>query len=537
MNSSQKGKTFDRWDRDGVAQHRNTMHEIAMQKQLSMYQREEKLLERELREISKVKETLLQIRAPLRRKVQAAAVEDNSAESTGVERNLRKGFVPATKTSVASSSVDQRCTNKLDSDGTNVPTSSTRTSFPMKQNGSSSSPKTRQRNISVRELPTKRHQNTPPGISGGKGFPQRNISASAFCAEERPVSEDSGKSGFLPTIKTPEPVPECSPSVKRKTPLLDRPLSASKDTEVVYNARSPSKLSPIASSEADTTMSRARSVPCDLPSHPITPRGRRAHSETDEVTTLTMEETLRIKGKFRQIGHSVIATALLKGLKQKGQLSSEAIHNMHKPISLGEGNVTKNEKNKGGDESTSESKGNDEKEKPSTQGRKRPTFRSVARKTIYVNRMLSVRNNVKGRSQSDLSQIENSRAKGVVANSTEKRENSGQSKDFRSKGATIAEQQRRSSITEIQPDCNLQRESETENTSQTKQMSGKQSTGVDPFRPLMNPRTAHARRRKHTLTGEFIFQSSLGDIDSQRTQLNEQTMGNKSVRFASDAWT
>lgn len=537
MNSSQKGKTFDRWDRDGVAQHRNTMHEIAMQKQLSMYQREEKLLERELREISKVKETLLQIRAPLRRKVQAAAVEDNSAESTGVERNLRKGFVPATKTSVASSSVDQRCTNKLDSDGTNVPTSSTRTSFPMKQNGSSSSPKTRQRNISVRELPTKRHQNTPPGISGGKGFPQRNISASAFCAEERPVSEDSGKSGFLPTIKTPEPVPECSPSVKRKTPLLDRPLSASKDTEVVYNARSPSKLSPIASSEADTTMSRARSVPCDLPSHPITPRGRRAHSETDEVTTLTMEETLRIKGKFRQIGHSVIATALLKGLKQKGQLSSEAIHNMHKPISLGEGNVTKNEKNKGGDESTSESKGNDEKEKPSTQGRKRPTFRSVARKTIYVNRMLSVRNNVKGRSQSDLSQIENSRAKGVVANSTEKRDNSGQSKDFRSKGATIAEQQRRSSITEIQQDDNLQRESETENTSQTKQMSGKQSTGVDPFRPLMNPRTAHARRRKHTLTGEFIFQSSLGDIDSQRTQLNEQTMGNKSVRFASDAWT
>lgn len=250
-----------------------------------------------------------------------------------------------------------------------------------------------------------------------------------------------------------------------------------------------------------------------------------------------MEETLRIKGKFRQIGHSVIATALLKGLKQKGQLSSEAIHNMHKPISLGEGNVIKNEKNKGGDESTSESKGNDEKEKPSTQERKRPTFRSVARKTIYVNRMLSVRNNVKGRSQSDLSQIENSRAKGVVANSTEKRDNSGQSKDFRSKGATIAEQQRRSSITEIQQDDNLQRESETENTSQTKQMNGKQSTGVDPFRPLMNPRTAHARRRKHTLTGEFIFQSSLGDIDSQQTQLNEQPMGNKSVRFASDAWT
>ena len=534
MNSSQKGKAFERWDRDGVAQHRNTMHEIAMQKQLSMYQREEKLLERELREISKVKETLLQIRAPLRRKVQAAAVEDNSVESSGVERNLRKGFVPSTKTSDTSPSVEQRCTNKLDSDGTNVPTSSTRTSFQMKQNGSTSSPKMRQRNINVLELP-KRQQNTPPGISGGKGFPQRNISASAFCTAEGTVSEDSGKSGFLPIIKTPEPAPECSPSVKRKTPLLDRPLSASKDTEVVYNAQSPSKLSAIASSGANTAISRARSVPYDLSSHPIKPKGRRAHSETDEVTTLTMEETLRIKGKFRQIGHSVIATALLKGLKQKGQLSSEAIHNMHKPISLGEGNVTKNEENNGGDESTSESKGNDEKEKPSTQGRRRPTFRSVARKTIYVNRMLSVRNNVR-RSQSDLSQIENSRAKGV-ANSTEKRDNSPQSKDFGSKGATIAEQQRRSSITEIQKDDNLQKESESENTSQSKQMSGKPSAAVDPFRPLMNPRTAHARRRKNTLTGEFISQSPLGGVESQQTQLNEQTMGNKSVRFASDAWT
>ena len=535
MNSSQKGKAFDRWDRDGVAQHKNTMHEIAMQKQLSMYQREEKLLEKELREISKVKETLLQIRAPLRKRVQAAAVEDNLVESTGVERNLRKCFVSSTKTSVASPSVEQHCTNKIDSDDTNVPTSSSRTSFQMKQSGSTSSPNTRQRNISVLELP-KRQQNTPPGISGGKGFPQPKVSASAFCTGERPAYEDGGKRGFLPIIKTPEPSPECSPSVKRKTPLLDRPLSASKDTEVAYNARSPSKLSPIAPSGADTTISRARSVPCDLPSHPNTPRGRRAHSETDEVATLTMEETLRIKGKFRQIGHSVIATALLKGLKQKGQLSSEAIHNMHKPISLGEGNVTKNEENKGGDGSTSESKGNDEKEKPFTQGRRRPTFRSVARKTINVNRMLSVRNNVRRKSLSDPSQIENSRAKGV-ANSKDKRENSAQSKDFGSKGATVAEQQRRSSITEIRQDDNLPKERESENTSQTQQMSGKQSAGVDPFRPLMNPRTAHARRRKSTLTGEFIFQSPLGDRESQQTQLNEQTMGNKSVRFASDAWT
>ena len=532
MNSSQKGKAFERWDRDGVAQHRNITHEIAMQKQLSMYQREEKLLEKELREISKVKETLLQIRAPLRRKVQAAAVEDNSVESSGVERNLRKVPAPSTKTSLASPSVQQSCTNKVDSDGTNVPKSSTRTPFQTKQNGSTS---TRQPKISVLELP-KRQQNTPPGISREKGFSQQKMSAPAFYAGKRSVSEDSGKSGFLPILKTPEPPPESSPSVKRKTQLLDRSLSPSKDTERDYNARSSSKLIPIATSRADTTISRARSVPCDLPSHPITPRGRRAHSEADEVVTLTMEETLRIRGKFRQIGHSVIATALLKGLKQKTQLSSEAIHNMHKPISLGEGNVTKNEENKDGDESTSESKGNDE-EKASTQGqRRRKTFRNVARKAINVNRMLSVRNNARRRSKSDPSQIENSLAK-AVANSKENRDNSAQSKDVGSKGATIAEQQRRSSITEIQQDHNLRKESESENTSQTQQMSGKQSAAVDPFRPLMNPRTAHARRRKNTLTGEFIFQSPSGDIESQQTQLDEQTMGNKSVRFASDAWT
>jgi len=536
MNSSQKGKAFERWDRDGVAQHRNMMHEIAMQKQLSMYQREEKILEKELREISKVKETLLQIRAPLRRRVQATYLEDNSVKSTGVERNSGKVSVSSTKTSEASSGDQQSCTNKLDSDGTNglkLQTSSTRTSLQTKHEVSKSSANTRQHKISVLELP---RQNTPPGISGGKGFAEGKISAPAFYSGTRPFCEDSGKSGFLPIIKTPESPPEFSPSVKRKSPLLDRPLSASKDTEVVCNTRSPSKLSPIAPSRADMTISRARSVPCDLPSHPITPRGRRAKSEADEVATLTMEETLRIKGKFRQIGHSVIATALLKGLKQKGQLSSEAIHNMHKPISLGEGKVAKNEENKGGDESTSsESKGNDGDEKPSTQGQRKVTFRNVARKTINVNRMLSLRNNIKRRSQSDPSQIKNS-SENAVGYSKDKRDNSTQSIDFGTNGAKIAEQQRRISTTEIQEDNNSQKESESENTSQTQQISGKQSASVDPFRPLMNPRTAHARRRKNTLTGEFIQSPSL-DFESQQTQLDDKTMGNKSVRFASDAWT
>ena len=116
MNNGQKGKSFERWDRDGVAQHRNLMHEIAMKKQITMYQREEKLLAKELREISKVKETLLQIRAPLRRRVQAAVLEEN-LESLGNEgRNSRKTSVTMRKISVAANtSAQQKCTKNFGS--------------------------------------------------------------------------------------------------------------------------------------------------------------------------------------------------------------------------------------------------------------------------------------------------------------------------------------------------------------------------------------------------------------------------------------
>ena len=83
MNNSQKGKAFERWDRDGVAQHRNMMQEIAMKKQITMYQREEKILEKELREISKVKETLLQIRAPLKWRVRGAELQKTWSKAQG----------------------------------------------------------------------------------------------------------------------------------------------------------------------------------------------------------------------------------------------------------------------------------------------------------------------------------------------------------------------------------------------------------------------------------------------------------------------
>lgn len=550
MNNGQKGKAFERWDRDGVAQHRNIMHEIAMQKQISMYRREEKILEKELREISKVKETLLQIRAPLRRRVRAAALEENLVENSGVEKNLRKASVATRKTSMATPGAQQSCTNKHGSDGSSgfkPQPSSGRTSIQSKHDMISPTPNLRQRKISV--LETRGQQNTPQGMSGGARFVQRKISAPAFYAGKRPVSEESGKSGFLPVIKTPNPPPESSPSVKRKSPLLDRPLSANKDndSEVVNRTRSPAPLTPLAPSRVDMTLCRARSVPCEPSPNPITPRGRRAQSEADEVATLTMEETLRIKGKFRQIGHSVIATALLKGLKQKGQLSSEAIHNMHKPISLGEGSETKNEENKGADESTSESKDDDE-ETAVKQG-PRQTFRNLARKTVNVNRMLSVRNTARRRSQSDPSQSESlssgtaaySRPK-TVGNSTGKQSEKGLGQEKRENSAQSKDLPRRDSVTEIQQDNNLQDDSESENTSQPQQMYRKQSATVDPFRPLMNPRTAHARRRKNTLTGDIKdffeqVQSPSGDVEPQRSHPEEQTTGHKSVRFASDAWT
>ena len=550
MNNHQKGKAFERWDRDGVAQHKNLMHEIAMKKQISMYQREEKILERELREISKVKETLLQIRAPLRRRVQAATLEKDFVESSGPEKNLRKASVATRKTSVVSSGAQQSCTNKQDPDGTSglkLQTFSGRTSLQAKHDSVTPSPNMRQRKISV---------NTPQGMSGGTRFAQRKISAPAFFARRSPVSEDSSKNGFLPVIKTPNPPPEISsPSVKRKSPLLDRPLSAAKTNEVDFHTRSPATSTLMVPSRVDTSLCRARSVPLELPSYPMsTARGRR-QSEADEVATLTMEETLRIKGKFRQIGHSCIATALLKGLKQKGQLSSEAIHNMHKPICLGEGSETKTEDNKGTDESASESKENDGEEEAMKQGHGRQTFRNLARKTINVNRMLSVHNSARRRTKSDPSETDKNSAATTaysrpktVASSTrkhsdkglgqEKADNSVQPKDFRANGAG---QRRRDSVTEVQQDTNTQDGNESEHNSQ--QMYKKQSGDVDPLRPLMNPRTAHARRRKNTLTGDMMADliekahNASGDAKPQKLHPDEQTTGNKCVRFATDAWS
>ena len=352
MNTSLKGKPFKRWDRDGVAQHRNLMHEIAMKKQITMYQREVKLLEKELREISKVKETLLQIRAPIRRRVRVAEMEEKLLESSGTERNLRKTPVATRKVNVTRTPAGVQH-DSANTTGTSEMTQSeelSRTALDENNNFHSPTSNFQQRKIKVLERVQK---NTPLGEPGGQRLSQRKISPPVFLASKTPASEENGKSGFLPVIKTPNPPQNCSPKLKTVSPLLERPLSEVKVDDEVENRslRSPVLLTPLAPSGVDAAQFRAKSVPCELLSHPIgTPRSRPRQMEVDETKTLTMEETLRIKGKFRQIGHSVIATALLKGLKQKGQLSSEAIHNMHKPISLGEESETsKNDENKNGE--------------------------------------------------------------------------------------------------------------------------------------------------------------------------------------------
>ena len=563
MNNSQKGKAFERWDRDGVAQHRNLMHEIAMKKQITMYQREERLLEKELREISKVKETLLQIRAPLRRRVRAAEMEENSLDSSGTERNLRKMSVATRKVSetrtpgVQHDSANTTGTSEMmqlneGSNGLKHKNEMPRTAFEGNSN-SSSTPNFRQRKISVLE---REQKNTPLGVPGGQR--QRKISAPAFLAAKTPASEENDKSGFLPVIKTPNPPQDCSPMLRRVSPLLERPLSAVKnDDEVGYRrSRSPALLAPLAPSGVDMAQFRAKSVPCELSSRPVgTPRGRPRQPEVDEATTLTMEETLRIKGKFRQIGHSVIATALLKGLRQKGQLSSEAIHNMHKPICLGEESDTaKNDENKNGEgEDDSKEEGEELAEaKPAIN--KKKSFRNIARKTINVNRMLSIKNDRK-RSQSDPEKYHsaantfNTRPKSVanpimksldkgtghetMNNSAQRKDSSGNSAGSRGRDKDRA--------TEFQLDTNNSQD-DTENESNVQTQHRKQSS-VDPFRPLMNPRTANARRRKNTLNGDVMkdfyetVQNSWRDAEPQLTQADDQTAGNKSVRFATDAWS
>lgn len=504
MNSNQKGNAFAGVDRDGVAQHRNTMQELAMRKQIAMYQREEKILERELREISKVKETLLQIRMPLRRRVKEAEFEEqnNGARSDGSFRKAT--LVVARSSSITRPASNPQFVEKGDESNINLLKSKPALSTTTEGNSISALSSKDIRGHKTVQIARSRK---PPKVE------QTKYLAPVFPAVKRPASEGSNKYESLPPINEISlPRATCSPSVRRKSLLMNKPTSEIKYPEKQCESRSLSSSGAYASilldrNDADTSKDycRAKSVPCAHPaaSHGLQNRaGSQRRTETDEATTLTMEETLRIKGKFRQIGHSVIATALLKGLRQKKQLSSEAIHNMHKPISLGEETV-KYDFNNNTDSGASS---NETKEELPDQKHNKKTFKRIAKKAINVNRLLNATKD-RRRSLSD-------RGGDPALNSIVTRPSALAIKEYeqqnsipstrrkkcwagKGNGAT----QRRENQSEFQRNTNKMQDYMEDTSTPGSQHFRKQFKDVDPYRPLMNPRTAHARRRRHTFNG------------------------------------
>ena len=508
MNSNQKGNSFDKVDRDGVAQHRNIMQELAMKKQITMYQREEKILERELREISKVKETLLQIRTPLRRRVEEAEFEEQNNGGTS-EGSFRKAT-----SAVARNSSMTRPANVLYGNPQFVENGG-ESSINLLKIKPELSTTTEDNSISaLSSMEIRGHKTVqiarsrkPPGVG------QTKYLAPVFPAVKRPASEGSSKCESLPPINEINPPrATCSPSVRRKSLLMTKPLSAIKYPKKQGESRRVSSSGPYASTlldsnDVDTSKDhcRAKSVPVARPaaSHGLQNQaGPQRRTETDEATTLTIEETLRIKGKFRQIGHSVIATALLKGLRQKKQLSSEAIHNMHKPISLGEETV-KNDVNNNTDSGASSK---ETKQESFDQKNDKRTFKSIAKKAINVNRLLNV--------SKDRRRLLSDRVGDSVSNSIVTRPSAFAVKEYEQENSIPSPQrkkcwaakgngatQRRENQSEFQRNTNKVQDYMEDISTPRSQQFRKQYKDVDPYRPLMNPRTAHARRRRHIFNG------------------------------------
>ncbi|XP_068725084.1 uncharacterized protein [Montipora capricornis] len=521
MSNNLKTNALDKWDRDGVAQHRNIMQELAMKKQITMYKREEKILERELREISKVKETLLQIRTPLRRRVEEAELEDTLDQSSrGTERTVRK--TPSVKTRSRNLT---RPPSVWYGDNAKFEVMDTES----KSGLYSKTSKEGENCAKALNIPH-RHACTLE-IVGQKNIPalaysrdtqtlaQRNGSASVLSRSKRPASEGSGKCERLPALNTLNPPSNCSPSVRRKS-RMNKPFSATRldHQSDHYLPRSSTLFTP---NNTDTRhLLRSKSVPCGQSSHSAEcqpSRARQSRTETDEATTLTMEETLRIKGKFRQIGHSVIATALLKGLRQKKQLSSEAIHNMHKPISLGEEReTTKSDQNNNVNEEEASLKEPEEELHVTNQTSNKKSFRSIARKAINVNRFLTVtkeRRLSKSDPEGVFAMSAVTTRPNPLANTSENTldkvtgqeasiHSAQRKKSWTSNGTERP--QRRNSATEFQQDTNKTQEfADSKNALHSQLIFRKQSKDVDPYRPLMNPRTAHVRRRRNTFSGDL----------------------------------
>lgn len=433
-----RSKGLEKFDRNGVVQHRNHVCEIALKKRISTFQKEGKMLEKELREISKVRETLRQIRAPLRRKVLEDAMQE---QERGNDESRNSRAVRTRKVNMISADGMQEKYNNNNNNNNKKVIGQRRESAyrersvesqervrsktscsgllarPRETNSARSAPHEvplRRKKLSVYESPV-----THTESGEAEKLRRRKISAPVYCGMKSPniprISKeeclsDGSRNGFLPPIS-----PNTSPRTNRRSPLLEITSSVGSDDEDGRKSHARSFLSP----------SRAESLWYSRDMNLTTSRGRSTTDPEDEKT-LTMEETLRIKGKFRQIGHSIIATALLKGLKQKGQLTSEAIHNLHQPISLNSG------KEKGEEEGSESEERKDENEEGKEE-EKNSKFRAIARKTINVNRLVGGQLS-RRRSQSDPSS--NTKAhksetnveeqgKGESASNSEDREDGG----------------------------------------------------------------------------------------------------------------
>lgn len=372
-----RSKSLAGIDRDRVARHRNQMHEIALQKQISVIQQESKLIERELREITKVKNTLMQIRSPLKKRVLRSEVQINYRETKRPTRNCQT----LKKRHPSKPGKKEQKLNKVDSslafDGCEVERSKLKpiakhdgpnpcrkqldpavnlNSSHEQQTDDGKNPQIRKISFAKHEKTSEREmENVEKCLSAGEncGLPPVDVFKST-CNNIRVSKLEANTANTTRSISA--------------TPL-SKPVSVSVQDRPETSMTVALRKSKLSEQPASVELSR-----------PAASRSR--YEQEQEQLTLTMEETLRIKGKFRQIGHSIIATALLKGIKQRGHLTSEAIHNMHKPVMVSDKTVNQEQEKK--QEREQEQEGNEDNDDvPVKKGLEK--FRKVTRKAMNVN--------------------------------------------------------------------------------------------------------------------------------------------------------
>lgn len=353
---------------DKVARHRNMMHDIALKKQINVIQREGRILERELREITKVKQTLMQLRDPIRRRVmQHENIDEEEVAHIQKKASVLYGLPRQTVSRQGRASAANKQTN-----------SQNKLNDLMDIKGLANKSKNNQQKTTD-VLP---NRNCKKGFSSARKTPEKNnfLSFPTINDHSKTCATNSERCTLVNNFTRPDT--SLTPGTVRRRSLTvpqspKTSFGQKKYKEDGKNINNNGKQDDRRPETSMTGALRRRSV--TVPQPPATSLGHRARNEDNNpANTLTMEETLRIKGKFRQIGHSIIATALLKGLRQRGTLSSEAIHNMHKPIAVAQ--TTNDEPN------TAEQEGDEEKPKSGLNN-----FRKLTRKAINVNTVIGLK--------------------------------------------------------------------------------------------------------------------------------------------------